>query len=53
MRPWNALLFWHCPLCIDDALVVAGTKGCSRVYTDQSTPPAGTYTDNVILDVGF
>ena len=25
----------------------------ARVYTDQSTPPAGAYTDNVILDVGF
>ncbi|WP_248745006.1 spore coat U domain-containing protein [Pseudomonas sp. MWU12-2037] len=25
----------------------------ARVYTDQTTPPAGIYTDNVILDVGF
>lgn len=25
----------------------------ARIYTDQTTPPAGTYTDNVILDVGF
>jgi len=25
----------------------------AKVYTDQSTPPAGAYTDNVILDVGF
>ncbi len=25
----------------------------AKVYTDQTTPPAGTYTDNVILDVGF
>lgn len=25
----------------------------ARIYTDQSTPPAGTYIDNVVLDVGF
>ncbi|NVZ61896.1 spore coat protein U domain-containing protein [Pseudomonas gingeri] len=25
----------------------------AKVYPDQNTPPAGTYTDNVILDVGF
>jgi spore coat protein U-like protein len=25
----------------------------AKIYTDQSTPPAGTYVDNVILDVGF
>jgi len=25
----------------------------AKIYTDQSTPPAGTYLDNVILDVGF
>lgn len=25
----------------------------AKVYTDQATPPAGTYLDNVILDVGF
>lgn len=25
----------------------------ARVYTDQNTPPAGTYLDNVVLDVGF
>ncbi|NWD48966.1 Csu type fimbrial protein [Pseudomonas gingeri] len=25
----------------------------AKIYTDQTTPPAGTYTDNVILDVGF
>ncbi|MCP3750523.1 spore coat U domain-containing protein [Pseudomonas sp. SBB6] len=25
----------------------------AKVYTDQSTPPAGTYLDNVILDVQF
>ncbi len=25
----------------------------ARVYTDQPTPAAGTYTDSVILDVGF
>ncbi|MFJ3486436.1 spore coat protein U domain-containing protein [Pseudomonas sp. NPDC090202] len=25
----------------------------AKVYTDQTTPPAGTYLDNVILDVGF
>ncbi|MFK3793953.1 MAG: Csu type fimbrial protein [Pseudomonas piscis] len=25
----------------------------ARIYTDQSTPPAGTYLDNVVLDVGF
>lgn len=25
----------------------------ARVYSDQSTPPAGTYVDNVILDVQF
>ncbi len=25
----------------------------AKVYTDQPTPPAGTYTDNVVLDVGF
>ncbi|MCB2252334.1 spore coat U domain-containing protein [Pseudomonas chlororaphis] len=25
----------------------------ARIYTDQATPPAGTYTDNVVLDVGF
>ncbi|WP_181321616.1 Csu type fimbrial protein [Pseudomonas protegens] len=25
----------------------------ARIYTDQSTPPAGTYVDNVVLDVGF
>ncbi|TDF81521.1 spore coat U domain-containing protein [Pseudomonas sp. H9] len=25
----------------------------ARIYTDQSTPPAGTYLDNVILDVQF
>ncbi len=25
----------------------------AKVYTDQTTPPAGTYIDNVVLDVGF
>lgn len=25
----------------------------ARIYIDQSTPPAGTYIDNVVLDVGF
>ncbi|MGC5702027.1 spore coat protein U domain-containing protein [Pseudomonas sp. NFXW11] len=25
----------------------------AKIYTDQSTPPAGTYIDNVVLDVGF
>ncbi|NBF09930.1 Csu type fimbrial protein [Pseudomonas sp. Fl4BN1] len=25
----------------------------AKIYTDQSTPPAGTYLDNVVLDVGF
>nr|WP_243433879.1 spore coat U domain-containing protein [Pseudomonas sp. 50_B] len=25
----------------------------ARIYTDQNTPPAGTYIDNVVLDVGF
>ncbi|WP_178088092.1 MULTISPECIES: Csu type fimbrial protein [unclassified Pseudomonas] len=25
----------------------------AKVYTDQPTPPAGTYLDNVVLDVGF
>lgn len=25
----------------------------ARIYTDQNTPPAGVYKDNVILDVGF
>ncbi|MGE8065856.1 Csu type fimbrial protein [Pseudomonas sp. NPDC089569] len=25
----------------------------ARIYTDQVTPPAGTYLDNVVLDVGF
>ncbi|NWC09582.1 spore coat protein U domain-containing protein [Pseudomonas agarici] len=25
----------------------------AKVYADQNTPPAGVYTDNVILDVGF
>lgn len=25
----------------------------ARIYTDQATPPAGTYIDNVVLDVGF
>ncbi|MFJ4134180.1 spore coat protein U domain-containing protein [Pseudomonas cyclaminis] len=25
----------------------------ARIYTDQTTPPAGTYLDNVVLDVGF
>ena len=25
----------------------------ARVYTDQATPPAATYTDNVTLDVQF
>jgi spore coat protein U-like protein len=25
----------------------------ARVYTDQVTPPAGTYLDSVVLDVGF
>lgn len=25
----------------------------ARIYTDQNTPPAGTYVDNVVLDVGF
>ncbi|MNP70430.1 Spore Coat Protein U domain protein [compost metagenome] len=25
----------------------------AKVYTDQTTPPAGTYLDNVILDVQF
>ena len=25
----------------------------ARIYTDQATPPAGTYTDSVVLDVGF
>jgi spore coat protein U-like protein len=25
----------------------------AKVYTDQTTPPAGAYTDSVILDVGF
>lgn len=25
----------------------------ARVYTDQATPPAGIYLDNVVLDVGF
>lgn len=25
----------------------------ARIYTDQATPPAGTYVDNVVLDVGF
>ena len=25
----------------------------ARIYTDQATPPGGTYLDNVVLDVGF
>ena len=25
----------------------------ARIYTDQTTPPVGTYTDSVVLDVGF
>ncbi|OPA83705.1 hypothetical protein BFW87_30515 [Pseudomonas fluorescens] len=25
----------------------------AKVYTDQTTPPGGTYLDNVVLDVGF
>ncbi|AZP71612.1 spore coat U domain-containing protein [Pseudomonas poae] len=25
----------------------------AKIYTDQPTPPGGTYLDNVILDVGF
>lgn len=25
----------------------------AKIYTDQTTPPAGTYVDSVILDVGF
>jgi spore coat protein U-like protein len=25
----------------------------ARIYPDQATPPAGTYVDNVILDVQF
>ena len=25
----------------------------AKICTDQTTPPAGTYTDNVVLDVGF
>ncbi|MGY2260439.1 Csu type fimbrial protein [Pseudomonas sp. SDO55104_S430] len=25
----------------------------AKIYTDQTTPPAGTYLDSVILDVGF
>ncbi|KRP49524.1 Csu type fimbrial protein [Pseudomonas poae] len=25
----------------------------ARIYTDQTTPPAGVYVDNVVLDVGF
>ncbi|WP_460141276.1 Csu type fimbrial protein [Pseudomonas sp. S2_E01] len=25
----------------------------AKIYTDQATPPAGTYVDNVVLDVGF
>ena len=25
----------------------------AKIYTDQTTPPAGSYTDNVVLDVGF
>jgi len=25
----------------------------ARIYTDQTTPPAGTYTDSVVLDVVF
>lgn len=25
----------------------------ARIYTDQATPPNGTYLDNVVLDVGF
>lgn len=25
----------------------------AKIYTDQATPPGGTYLDNVILDVGF
>lgn len=25
----------------------------ARIYTDQTTPPAGIYLDNVVLDVGF
>jgi spore coat protein U-like protein len=25
----------------------------AKIYTDQTTPPTGTYLDNVVLDVGF
>lgn len=25
----------------------------AAIYPNQATPPAGTYTDNVVLDVGF
>lgn len=25
----------------------------AKIYTDQATPPAGAYTDSVVLDVGF
>ncbi|WP_426235283.1 Csu type fimbrial protein [Pseudomonas sp. TWP3-2] len=25
----------------------------AKIYTDQATPPGGTYVDNVVLDVGF
>jgi spore coat protein U-like protein len=25
----------------------------AKIYSDQTTPPAGTYLDNIVLDVGF
>jgi hypothetical protein len=25
----------------------------AKIYTDQATPPAGSYLDSVVLDVGF
>ena len=25
----------------------------AKIYSDQSTPPADSYTDSVVLDVGF
>lgn len=55
-RPGNTL--WTSTQRVDQATPAAGSAAEvfpyeARIYADQATPPPGTYTDSLIIDVAF
>ena len=55
-RPGNTL--WTSTQRVDQATPASGSAAEvfpyeARIYTDQATPPPGTYTDSLIIDVVF